>query len=396
MASAARDTVRASLAPLRIGIDAHTVGNRRSGDESYTVGLVRGLSRIDARNLYTLYTTSDAAPDILGPLPENFSVRRVRPHQRHTRIMLSLPLWLARDRQDVAHFQYIAPPRLSASLVLTVHDVSFEVFPEYFAPMERLALRRGTPFNMRRADKVVTGSDFSKQQLTEIYGLPPDKIAVTHYAVGDDFSAAACTATGQEVRRRLGLDRDFILWVGNFIRRKRPDVLVEAFRRLVSEDDAGCDLVLAGAKTGMYPEVLDAVRRAGLEQRVRFLGYVAAEDLPQLYRQARVFVFPSEYEGFGLPVLEAMSCGAPVICSSGSSLAEVVGDAAIALPRVTVESLTTALRAVLHDESRRRELTHRGLARAKCFSWDETARSTLQVYEEAFLAYTGRAAGRRH
>lgn len=382
--------------PIRIGIDAHTIGNRRSGDESYILGLVRGLSRIDDRNLYTLYTTSDTAPDILGPLGDNWTVCRVRPHQRSVRIPLSLPLRLARDRQNVVHFQYIAPPRLHASLVLTVHDVSFEVFPEYFTPFERVGLRWGTRYSIGRAEKIITGSDFSKRQLADVYRLPLNKIALTPYAVGDDFArAAAGAARGKGVRQKLGLERDFVLWVGNFIRRKRPEVLLAAFQRLVSEGGFECDLVLAGAKAGMYRELADAVTRAGLEQRIHFLGYVAADDLPHLYKEATVFVFPSQYEGFGIPVLEAMSCGAPVICSSESSLAEVVGDAALTLPRMTAESLATALRSVAQDPTRRKELTRLGLARAKEFSWDETALSTLRIYEEAHSAHTATAPGGR-
>jgi glycosyltransferase involved in cell wall biosynthesis len=368
--------------PLRIGIDAHTVGQRRTGDESYTTGLIRGLSRIDQRNHYTLYTTSEAAEDLLGPLPSNFHLRRVHPHQREARIAFSLPLRLSLDRNDVVHFQYIAPPILAAPLVLSVHDISFEAFPEYFPPLERFALRRLAPLCMKRAARVLTVSEFSRQQIAEAYGLPEEKIAVIYNSVSEGFAAQPCD-NGPEVRGLYGLDRDYVLWVGNFIRRKRPEVLIKAFEKLFNEGDPGCDLALVGNKSGMYPELLEAIRRAGLEKRVHFLGYVPPEHLPTLYREARVFVFPSQYEGFGIPVLEAMSCAAPVICARGSSLPEVVGDAAISLPEMTPTSLAAALRVVLHDKDRRGELVARGLGRVKRFSWDQSARETLAAYRSA-------------
>ena len=376
--------VASSLRPLRIGIDAHTIGSRRSGDESYTLGLLRGLCRVDRTHRYTVYVTNDEAQERLGPLPENFRLQHIWPHQRHTRLLLSHPIALHRYRQDVVHFQYIAPPLHRSALVLTVHDLSYVHMPENFSAREGMALRLGTHINIRRAQKILTVSEFTKRELTRHYGLTPGKIVVTPNAISDRFHVASPVAADQDVCKRHGVVGDFILYVGTLTRRKRPQLLIEAFARHLAEADRGCDLVIVGSKADLYPELLAQVRRAGLDGRVHFLGYVSDEDLPHLYRRATVFVLPSEYEGFGIPIIEAMSSGTPVICSGGSALGEVAGDAALRIDRFDAQTLSQALRRLLESRALRERAREKGLARAQLFSWDDTARRTLRVYEEAF------------
>ncbi|MCB9143514.1 MAG: glycosyltransferase family 4 protein [Anaerolineales bacterium] len=268
------------------------------------------------------------------------------------------------------------------------------------------------PLSARRAARVITVSQHAKREIVQRYGIDPQRIAVTYEAAAEQFRPVADLAALQAVRARYGIgDGPFLLALGNLQPRKNIGRLVEAFGKVVnseqfsvisglsetvSEDRSpitdhstslrygtACSLVIAGKALWRESEIFATVQQAGLEERVVFPGYVDDADLPALYSAATAYVYPSLYEGFGLPPLEAMACGTPVVCSTAASLPEVVGDAAVSIDPLRVDSLAQGLREVLGNAGLRDDLRARGLRRAAQFSWDRCAAETLAVYAAA-------------
>jgi glycosyltransferase involved in cell wall biosynthesis len=289
---------------------------------------------------------------------------------------------------------------------VTIHDISFEHYPQFFSPRDRLILQTLVPLSARRARRIITVSQHAKQEIMARYQIPGGKIAVTYEAAGERFVPIADPAALRAVRATYSIpDGPFVLALGNLQPRKNIRRLVEAFAGAVEGEGwrvAGGELrqgstdysnsppstlhpslVIAGKAKWRESEIFQAVQEAGLAHAVVFPGYVDDDDLPALYSAAAVFVYPSLYEGFGLPPLEAMACGTPVICSKAASLPEVTGDAALSVDPADVDSLAQALCDVLATPGLRADLRQRGLRRAAQFSWSRCATETLAVYREA-------------
>lgn len=367
---------------MRIAIDAHMVGTRGTGNETYVVNLSKALASIDTTNEYRLYTYNPAL--LPGELlrPSNFSALRVRPALSAIRIPLSMPFLSWKDGHDLLHVNYIAPPMCPCHTVVTIHDISYEFFPEFFSPRDRTLLSTFVPVSAKRASKIITVSNNTKQDIIERYGVDEDSIVVTHEAADPAFAQITDERLLRRVRDEYGISDDFLLAVGNLQPRKNLPRLVEAFADLIQSGAIRHQLVIAGQAFWRESEIIDLVEDKHLQDHVVFTGYVPREDLVLLYNAATLFLYPSLYEGFGLPPLEAMACGTPVITSNCSSLPEVVGDAALLIDPRDTEQLAQAVAKALSSDELRRELSLRGLERAKSFSWERTARETLSVYEE--------------
>ena len=423
---------------MHIAIDAHMVGERETGNETYTVNLIRGLLRVAGRDPKGFSWDAGepaAAPDglqraearrwgatprfsLLTPHPERLhaalpelrdfphaEVVRLRPANSLLRIPFGLPAVALRRSVDVLHVTYNAPPVASCPVVVTIHDISFEHYPEFFSPRDYAILKTLVPLSARRAARVITVSQHAKREIVQRYGIDPQRVAVTYEAAAAQFKPVSDPAALQAVRARYGIgDGPFLLALGNLQPRKNIGRLLEAFAQVVGTGDWGlgtdyrspvtdhstplrygtaCSLVIAGKALWRESEIFASVQRAGLEDRVVFPGYVDDADLPALYSAATAFVYPSIYEGFGLPPLEAMACGTPVVCSTAASLPEVVGDAAVNVDPLRVDSLAQGLRDVLSNAALREDLRARGLRRAAQFSWDRCAAETLAVYTAA-------------
>ena len=279
----------------------------------------------------------------------------------------------------------LGPVAGSFPTVVTVHDVMPIRFPEVFRPWYRNYAAVVMPRVARAARGVITVSCAAKQEITEWLGVPAERITVVPHGLDPAFAPLAPDAAhADEVRRRYRLPLQFVLAVGSIEPRKNLPRLLEAVHLLRSRPGGtGVTLVHAGPE-GWHPEeVAGAVRQLGLADAVRFLGYVPVEDLPTLYGLARVLVYPSLWEGFGMPVLEAMACGCPVVTSNVSSLPEVAGDAAMLVDPRSTDDVARGIAAVWCDEALRRRLAVRGLARAAQFSWERAARATATVYAAA-------------
>jgi glycosyltransferase involved in cell wall biosynthesis len=373
---------------MRIAFDAHMVGERETGNETYALNLVRALLALppEARSgiEFILYATHpERLLPRLNPV-ELAPIHHIRPVPAPLRILFGMPLAALRDQTDLLHVCYVAPPVRLCPYVATVHDISYEFYPQFFSPRDRLMLRTMVPFTLRRAARIITISEHSRRELMGRYSLPAERIAVTYPAAGAQYRPVSDPAALAGVRARYGLHEPYLLALGNLQPRKNLIRLVDAFVRLAGQGQlAGAQLVLGGQAQWRESELQARVQQSGLAEQIHFPGYVEEPDLPPLYSGALAFVYPSLYEGFGLPPLEAMACGTPVVCSNAASLPEVVGDAALTCDPRDTEGLAAALAQVIAQPALREELRAAGLRRAARFSWRRCAEETLEVYRAA-------------
>jgi len=277
-----------------------------------------------------------------------------------------------------AHVLPIVHPRRS---VVTIHDLGYLYYPQAHRLLDRLYLDLSTRYNARAATHLIADSSATERDLIERYGTNPDKITVIYPGYDNTvFQPTRDKEVIEAVKARHGIAGDYILFVGTLQPRKNLARLIEAFSNL-QYPISNIQLLISGKKGWLYEEIFRRVEELGLEERVVFTDYVPEGDLPALLSGARLFVFPSLYEGFGMPVLEAMACGTPVVCSNTSSLPEVAGDAALLVDPLDVGELAAALARVLDDAELRAELIQRGFEQAKGFSWEKCARETLDVLE---------------
>lgn len=382
-----------SAAAMRIGIDAHMVGERETGNETYVLNLLRALlAREDGHEYLALTPRPAALESALGAAGRG-RVVRVRPGVSWLRVPVAIPLAARRRGLDLLHMTYLIPPVSPTPTVVTIHDISFEAYPESFSPRDRLLLSWGVPFAAQRAVRVIAVSEFTRRDLVRRYAIPEEKIRVTYEAADPLFRRVEDPARLEAVRRRYGLAGPYLLSVGNLQPRKNLPTLLEAFRVLKAEAGLPHRLVLVGKPGWRSGGVYSTVKALGLEAEVIVTGYVPTEELPSLYSGADLFVYPALYEGFGLPPLEAMACGTPVVASNAGALPEVLGEAALLLGPRDAGGLAAALRRVLADPTLARTLAGRGLARARQFSWERTAAETVEVFRAALEAVGRRAAG---
>lgn len=367
---------------MRIGIDLHTLTNFKQGTHTYTMNIVRELLAMDRDNEYVMYITkkNEGIRDVFSQ--PNVAFHHVFPHQRLIRIPVSLPLRLAYDRIDVFHCQYMAPLTAVTPFVVMMHDVIHEYMPEFYPKGLCMMMRILYPLSVKRAKHVLTVSESSKRDIMKYYNVPEEKITVTYDAVSDDFRPIDDRAAIDAVKARYGIRGGYVFYVGRLEPRKNLATLIRAYHQMKRK--AVCDhkLVIAGMKYYQYDLLFSLVMELGLGDNVIFPGHVEDHDLPLLMNGATVFAYPTFAEGFGIPPLEAMACGTPVVTSNTSSLPEVVGDAGLMVDPHSVNELASALERLISDESLRHTLSQRGLEQAKLFRWDDSARKTLEVFRK--------------
>ncbi|MFN8500014.1 MAG: glycosyltransferase family 1 protein [Anaerolineae bacterium] len=378
----------------RITIDYTPAARQGAGIGRYTRELIRALARLDTATAYTLLVRGAATvPDSLAGFPPNFRVRRSplseRTLTRLWRLRVPLPAdWLAGPSDVYYSPDYILPPLRRGRAVVTVHDLSFLTVPQAADAGLRAYLADAVPRSVARADHILADSEHTKQDLVRLLRTPADKISVLYSGVSPAFRRVVDEARLSEVRARYGLTGPFILGLGTIEPRKNLVRLIEAFAQLAAAGEPHA-LALVGGQGWLYGPIFDRVKALGLEERVRFLGFVADADLPPLYSAAEAFAFPSLYEGFGLPPLEALACGTPTVVSNVSSLPEVVGDAALQAPPTDVAALAATLARLLHDEPLRARLREAGPRQASRFTWEAAA---AQLRETLYgLSESGRA-----
>jgi glycosyltransferase involved in cell wall biosynthesis len=374
---------------MRIAVDAHAIGRHLTGNEVYVRSLLKGFAAAKDRECeFLAYVSSQEA---CGWLPAGIKTSSISANP-FLRLGYELSMKLRQDQPDLLHVQYTAPMVCQVPVVVSVHDVSFLEHPEYFNRGRARQLRWTVRRTVDSAARVLTVSEFSRRAILRVYGhLDEDKVVVAHNAAGAEFRPISRLAAQAAIRQRFLFDRPFLLSVGDLQPRKNQIGLIRAFAELVRAcPQLRHDLVLAGKPTWFADQVQAAARESGVADRIRLLGFVSDNELLQLYNACDVFVFPSFYEGFGLPALEAMACGRAVACSNASALPEVVDSAAILFDPYRIDEIVRALKDLLVDAELRARMERLGLQRAANFSWQKTANAILDVFRE--VAYQNRSA----
>jgi glycosyltransferase involved in cell wall biosynthesis len=378
---------------MNIAIDVRTINNKQSGVGFYARYLVEALGKIDKKNPYFLITNNQKEESsrnfvanyqllptwfsnenhVLGDLWENFF----------------LPFRLIWNQIDIFHGPAFLIPFLYVhkAAVVTVHDLVAYSYPHTIPIKYKYYMKMLIRAATMRADKIIVDSYSVKNELMERLRVPEDKIRVVPLGVSSNYHMVNDRNRINSVREKYGIKRDYIMQVGNIEPRKNLPRLFEAFKLLKEKTNNSYQLVNVGKQGWLYKEIFEMINRYGLQEDIIFTKYVNEEDLVLLYNGAELFVYPSLYEGFGLPILEAMSCGTPVITSTVSSMPEVAGKAALLVDPLNSEEIAWTIYTVLTDTELKNRLRSSGLDRATHFSWEKTAQQTLEVYQEVYNQY---------
>jgi glycosyltransferase involved in cell wall biosynthesis len=376
---------------MRFAVDAHAIGRHLTGNEVYVRSLLNAIGAQDRDCEFIAYVSAEEAR---SHVPSRIRTRRIA-RNPFLRLGFDLCRKVREDRPDLLHVQYTAPLGCPVPVVVTVHDVSFLEHPEYFKRGRAWQLQQTVSRTVKRAAKILTGTEYARSSILKVYGdVEEDKVVVVPYAAARQFRPVSFEAATHTVRDRFGIRNPFILSVGDLQPRKNQIGLIRAFAKLArAHPQLRHDLILAGKETWFAEQVRDAAKASGIADRIHFSGFVTDADLLQLYNACDVFAFPSFYEGFGLPALEAMACGRAVVCSNTTSLPEVVDGAALLFDPYAVEEIARAISDLLFDRELKARMERLGLQRAVHFSWQKTASQTLDVFEE--VARSVRASGLR-
>ncbi len=378
---------------MRIIINCLGFSPGSGGVETYLKGLLEGLQRVDTVNDYLLLCDEQSAgffhfdaPRFRTEVLPWLSSRWVGLAREGVRRLAGVDL--ARfhplfNAADVVHhpLTILNPAGLRAPGVLTFHDMQQEYHPDFFSPQELARRNRTYRASVAEAQAIIAVSAHAKSCLVDRYALDADKVHVVHHGAGEVYRRSLTSAELADVAGTYGLVREFMIYPATTWKHKNHLALIEAFARIVSAPGFDGDLVLTGGAKEGHEALVQRVAELKLNDRVHWLGYIPETHLAALFRKARLMAFPSYFEGFGLPVVEAMASGCPVVCSGRTSLPEVAGDAALYFDPDAVEVMVAQLSACWNDPGLRETLRQKGLARSRQFTWDDAARKTRQVYE---------------
>ena len=365
---------------MRVLVDAHMVGQQETGNESYVVGLASALAAKPDISVAAAVTTIESAPPELASA--DVDLIPIQSKSNLGRLISGLSDICRHWNADILHSTYVSPLHVPCASVVSVHDISFKHFPEFFSPKDKLLFATLLPYSLRRADAVLTLSQHAKSEIVTAYSFLQDRIFVAGGAPRSLFRKIASQERDAELFAEKGIRDDYLLAVGNLQPRKNLLRLIKAFS-LISEQFPKLQLVIVGKAQWQASAVYELVTSLNLGDAVCFTGYVSDEQLLTLYNQARVFIYPSLYEGFGLPVVEAMACGTPVITSNQSSLPEVAGSAALTVDPTDHEAMAGLMTQLLSDQTLAEELSNQGLVQAKAFTWAHSASQALVAYKYA-------------
>lgn len=375
---------------MRFSVDAHAIGRHLTGNEVYVRNLLNEFAALDRASEFIAHVSAEEAAQWV---PAVFRKPRVAANP-FFRLGFDLARQLRRLKPDLVHVQYTAPLGCPVPIVATVHDVSYLEHPEFFPAFRLLQLRITVPRTVRAAARVLTPSEFSRRAIARAYGEEDGKVVVVPNGVSPTFRPLPREIAAARVRTRFGIPAPYLLTVGDLQPRKNQAGLVRAFEDLLREHRGlPHHLALVGKETFHASDIRQRAGRSPFASRIHFTGFVNDDELLQLYAGCDLFVFPSFYEGFGIPILEAMACGRAVACSNTSAMPEVADAAAILFDPGSIAEMVRAMRDLLLDEELRTRMERLGAQRAAQFSWERAARKTLEVYYD--VAGSNQPAGAR-
>ncbi|MEW5870931.1 MAG: glycosyltransferase family 1 protein [Chloroflexota bacterium] len=375
---------------MRIGIDATPLPPNPLGAGTYIIQLTRALTELHTDEQWVIFAQRSGRAKIETPAMTNVEwvlIPDISPSSRLVWEQSRLPFLARRSRIDILHSLHYTRPWVLpyASSIVTFHDMTFLLYPELHTLAKRILFPLAIQMSARRAQAIITVSEHTRKDTLRLLNLPEERVITTSLAASPDYRPISDALLLENCKRKYNLPDSFILYVGPVEPRKNLPLLLKAYHRL-AVDGLNASLVIVGALGWMYAEVMQQVNALNLSSKVHFLGYIPAEDLPMVYNLARVFVYPSLYEGFGLPPLEAMACGTPVITSAVSAMIETVGEAGILVNPQGAEGLVDAIRVVCEDDELHQQLSQKGRAQAAKFTWKHTAQETLRVYQKVWNA----------
>ncbi|HBF33368.1 TPA: hypothetical protein DDW35_02270 [Candidatus Sumerlaeota bacterium] len=371
---------------LRIGFNALCAENK-SGTGRYAAQLILALARLDRQNEYFVCVRSDSPlRELLAPF-DNVHIFPVVTQNVFQRILFErfrLPSWIRKNKLSLFHSPaFIAPGICPAPSVVTIHDLVFHLFPNTVPALRRIYYNRAIPFSIRNAALLLADSESSARDLSRVFRVPMEKIRVTHLGVSESFFQPANLARQQALRKLYHLPEKYLLTAGTLEPRKNLPALLKAYTQRVQRDSTTPDLVITGRTgwgTDNLPLLLESLK---ITERVRLTGFVPDADLPELYRMAMLFLCVSLYEGFGLPILEAMASGTPVVAANNSSIPEVTGDTALLADASRVDDIAAKICEALNTPVPTQHRAQSARLRAETFTWEQTARKTLKAYKQA-------------
>lgn len=363
---------------MRIGVDVRELAGKKAGKGWYVWRLMECLREIDRENEYILYSDKE----ILDcKLPEKHELILIEKHGLGWH--WAVKNRLKSDRIDVywAPTSLIVPALTELKTVMTIHDLTVLLFPKMHTWKNRLIEKALTGLAVKKTSRILTISEATKDDLMRLFPKSKDKIVVAKLGVDGEYRPIVDLEI-EKILKKYGLKRGYLLFVGTLEPRKNLINLIKAYHELDEKVRSENKLVIVGKKGWYFEEIFALVEEYGLKKAVIFLGYVPGEDMPAIYNGAKIFVYPSKYEGFGLPVLEAMACGVPVITSNVSSLPEVIGEAGVLVSPDNLDEITNKIEELISDDKKRDEMSRLGLIKAEEFDWKKTARATLDVLTE--------------
>ncbi len=369
---------------MRIGFDITAIPRAKSGVGFYVLNLLKALAKIDKENTFYIFSKKedellvDFEADNFHTIWHSMSNRLLRLGWEQT----LLPRHISKYKLNIFHSpHYTVPLKCRVPVVTTFHDMTFFSHPEVHEKSKVIFFQRMIPIAAQRADAIIAVSESTKKDVVNFLNLPKDKVDVIYEGVDVNFYRPISKDQKVDlIRERYGLEKDFLLFVGTLEPRKNIEGVIKAFLQVTKKTKKQYNLVVGGTKGWHYKSIFELVQKMNLHREVIFTGYVPEEDLPYLFNAASVFVYPSFYEGFGIPPLEAMACGTPLVTSNISSLPEVVADAGLLVDPFSTDEIADAIIRVLTDQNLCSELARKGRKRAQLFSWEKAAKETLAVY----------------
>jgi len=375
---------------LRIGINARYLQRQMTGIERYTSELIRNLGRMDSKDKFMLFFNKhERLPNLrfadnIIPYVSRFPTKRVM-----LRILweeLFLYFEIRKKKLDIFHGPSFVVPLIkpkNCKYVITIHDLSWFLYPESFTFFNKLFFKIFLPVSILNSDRIIADSLSTKGDIIRFFNVNPSKIEVIYLGIDDSFIKPLRSERNEDILRKYGLPKDYILSIGSLLPRKNVVNIIKAFNEL-KKKGLNDKLVIIGKKAWLYDQIFSVINDFNIEREIIFTGYVDDKDLPFLYSRAKLLLFPSLYEGFGLPILEAMACGCPVITSNVSSMPEVAGDAALLVNPDSVDSIVLAMEKILYNDKMRESLISKGYIQARRFNWKRTAKQTLALYRKVY------------